>query len=38
MNAYNVKFGTLLCVALSGLTVTTIGILLNAMFSISIVA
>jgi hypothetical protein len=38
MDTCNVKFGTMLCLALAGLTVTTIGILLNAMFSIGIVA
>jgi hypothetical protein len=38
MDAYCLKFETLVCTALAGVTVTTIGILLNAMFSAGFVA
>jgi hypothetical protein len=38
VNAFCVKFETLVGTILAGVTVTTIGILLNAMFSAGIVA
>ncbi len=38
MDTDSVKFETLVCTALAGVTVTTIGILLNVMFSAGFVA
>ncbi len=38
MDSYCVKFETLVCAALAVVTVATVGVLLNAVFSASIVA
>jgi hypothetical protein len=38
MDSYYLKFETLVCTALAMVTVSTIGILLNALFRTSIVA